>query len=218
MGLESVEELEVALDAMEGIAADGGELDPTNVSREARVRSAYLEWCKEYGKEVDESRFPTFTSNYLAMEQYAKENGKTMQLNMYADCTEEEYFSMTSTSLNGATTAEVEEVVAEDISAADAEAVAKVEEEAAAAELKAKEEAAAKSKAEEEAGKCNYDAVIWGIRDSSGLSHSLFNYLIIKLLQQRQLKRQKQRNRLKLKPQKRQVSVISLSSHLNVRL
>ena len=42
LGLESVEELEVALDSLEGIAEDGGELDPENLSREARVRSAYL--------------------------------------------------------------------------------------------------------------------------------------------------------------------------------
>ncbi len=144
--MESVEELEVALDAMEGIADDGGELDPTNISREARVRSAYLEWCKEYGKEADESRFPTFSSNYLAMEEYAKENGKTMQLNMYADCTEEEYVTLTTESVNGSAAAK--EVAEEEISAVDAEAEAKAKEEA---EAKAKEEAAAKAKAKEEA-------------------------------------------------------------------
>ena len=95
LGLDSVEELEEALDAMDGVAPDGGELD-TSISREARVRSSYMEWCKEYGKETDESRFPTFSSNYLAMESYAKENGKTMQLNKYADCTEEEYIALTT--------------------------------------------------------------------------------------------------------------------------
>jgi len=77
LGLKSVEELEVALDSMEGIAADGGELDPTNVSREARVRAAYLDWCKDYSKDVDEARYPTFQTNYLAMEEYAQQNGKT---------------------------------------------------------------------------------------------------------------------------------------------
>ena len=106
----SVEELEIALDTMEGIAEDGSELDTTNVSREARVREAYLGWCKEYGKETDESRYPTFSSNYLAMEEYAKENGKTMQLNLYADCTEEQYAALTS--VNGGAAA-VEEVVEE---------------------------------------------------------------------------------------------------------
>jgi membrane protein involved in colicin uptake len=137
--LESIEELEVALDAMEGIAEDGGELDPTNVSREARLRAAYMDWCKEYGKESNEARFQTFTSNYLAMEEYAKENGKTMQLNMYADCTEEEYVALTSGAVNG--------LAAEDVSEAelDAEAQAKAEEEA----KKAAEEA--KAKAEKEA-------------------------------------------------------------------
>ena len=46
LGMDSVEELEEALDAMEGIAADGGAIDTSDV-REARVRSAYLDWCKE---------------------------------------------------------------------------------------------------------------------------------------------------------------------------
>ncbi len=152
---------------MDGIAADGGELDPTNVSREARVRSAYLEWCKEYGKETDESRFPTFTSNFLAMEEYAKENGKTMQLNMYADCTEEEYASLVNGSapepeaVNGSADAAPVAVVEEeeDTSEADAKAAeAKAEAEAkaaAAAEAKAKADAetkaAAEAKAKEEA-------------------------------------------------------------------
>ena len=96
LGLESVEELEIALDALEGIAEDGGELeDGGEISREARVRSAYLEWCKDYDKEPDEGRFPQFSSNYLAMETYAKENDKEMTLNKFADCTEEEYIQIT---------------------------------------------------------------------------------------------------------------------------
>ena len=92
--MESIEELEQAIDAMDGIDTDGGEIDTSDV-REARVRSAYLDWCKEYGKTADESRFPTFSSNFLAMEEYAKENGREMVLNKYADCTEEEYRELT---------------------------------------------------------------------------------------------------------------------------
>ncbi len=129
--MQSIEELEVALDAMEGIAEDGGELDPTNVSREARLRVAYMDWCKEYGKESDEVRFQTFTSNYLAMEEYAKENGKAMQLNMYADCTEEEYIALNS----GLNDAAVEVVSEPEV---DTEAQAKAEEEAKKAAEKAK--------------------------------------------------------------------------------
>lgn len=96
LGLESVEELEVALDSIQGIAEDGGELDTTNISREARIRSAYIEWCKKYSKTPDESRFLTFSSNFLVMEEYARENNKEMILNKYADCTEEEYIAITS--------------------------------------------------------------------------------------------------------------------------
>jgi hypothetical protein len=96
LGLESVEELEVALDSIEGIAEDGGELDTTNISREARIRSSYMDWCKKYSKTPDESRFPTFSKNFLAMEEYARENNKEMILNKYADCTEEEYIAITT--------------------------------------------------------------------------------------------------------------------------
>ena len=92
--MESIEELEQAIDAMDGIDTDGGEIDTSDV-REARVRSAYLDWCKEYGKTADESRFPTFSSNFLAMEEYANENGREMVLYKYADCTEEEYRELT---------------------------------------------------------------------------------------------------------------------------
>lgn len=96
LGLKSVEELEVALDSLDGIAPDGGELDSENLAREARIRDAYLKWCKEYGKIPDESRYPTFSNNFLLMEQYAKETNKEMNLNQYADCTKEEYEAMQS--------------------------------------------------------------------------------------------------------------------------
>lgn len=95
LGLNSVEELEDAIDAMEGFDTDGGALDTSDV-REARVRSAYMDWCKSYDKSVDESRFPTFSSNFLAMEEYSRENGREMVLNKYADCTEEEYRELTA--------------------------------------------------------------------------------------------------------------------------
>ena len=155
-----MDELEVALDSMAGVAEDGGELDPTNLSREARIRAAYLDWCKEYGKEPDEERFPTFSSNFLVMESYAQENGKDMQLNKYADCTEEEYIALTT----GAevTVEEVEEpVVAEETEeiveaqveeeVVEEEIMAEVEEEVVeeAVDAKAEEEAAAAAAAAE---------------------------------------------------------------------
>jgi hypothetical protein len=121
--------MEIAMDKMEGIAEDGGELTD-NLAREARVRSAYLDWCKQYGKSPDESRYPTFESNFLAMEEYAKESGKAMNLNKYADCTEEEYAA----------------TMAEKTSKKESEAKKKEE-----AEAKKKEAAAAKAKAQAEA-------------------------------------------------------------------
>jgi hypothetical protein len=93
LGLESIEELEAAVDALEGIDEEGVQ-ETDNLAREARIRSAYLEWCKSNGKEPDESRFPTFSSNFLTMEKFSATSGKEMVLNMYADCTQEEYVAL----------------------------------------------------------------------------------------------------------------------------
>jgi hypothetical protein len=137
-----VEELEAAIDEMEGIAPDGGVIEGDNLAREARVRSAYLEWCKEYGKESDETRFQQFSKNFLDMEEFAKETGKEMSLNEYADCTEKEYAALM----------EGEDAVKEAesaIKAAEGEMIAKAENDAvnAAEEAKKKKMEAMKAKA-----------------------------------------------------------------------
>lgn len=166
LGLESVDELEVALDSLEGIAADGGELEKDNIAREARIRSAYLEWCKENGKEPVESRFETFASNFLAMENYSRESGREMSLNKYADCTEEEYLELTGQKQTEEVKAEeetekvvvaapVQEIAASGLSKADAQALAKAEAKAKAdAEKKARDEELAKKKAAQEGEWC----------------------------------------------------------------
>ena len=56
-----------------------------------RVRAAYSNWCRTFGKEPDEGRFPKFKSNYLIMERMALEQGREVELNEFADCTPEEY-------------------------------------------------------------------------------------------------------------------------------
>lgn len=150
LGLESVEELEAAIDALEGIAPDGGVMEGDPLAREARVRSAYMDWCKEYGKEVDEKRFQQFSSNFLVMEEYAKESGKEMSLNEYADCTEEEYAAI----LSGEEPAKVEvkvEVETEDTTDVEDAAAAAAAKAEADKEAAAKAEAAAAKKAEEDA-------------------------------------------------------------------
>ena len=146
LGYDSVEELEVAMDTMEGIADDGSALTD-GLAREARVRSAYIQWCKENGKEPDEKRFPTFESNYLAMEEYAAEAGKEMSLNQYADLTEEEYLAATSKA-ETAPEAEAPAPAAKVEDKAKAEADAKRKEEA---DRKAKEAAERQQKAAAEA-------------------------------------------------------------------
>ena len=179
LGLDSVEELENAIDALEGIGPDGVENE--NLAREARVRSAYLDWCKEFGKTSDETRFPQFYDNFLEMEDFAKDTGKEMVLNQYADNTEDEYNTM----LNGdgeekeleveekkeeeIIIEEVEEIVeaveaateteeegaaetVEEVAAeTEEEIAAKAEQEATAQAASEKQEAAAKIKADKEA-------------------------------------------------------------------
>jgi hypothetical protein len=139
LGLKSVEELEVALDSLSGIADDGGELEAENLSREARVRSAYLDWCKQYDKQPEEDRFPIFSSNYLAMEDYAKTSGKEVTLNAYADRTEEEYEKLQSR--KGAEGKVSSATVVDEVAAAAAEAAAEAERVKARAEARAKAEA-----------------------------------------------------------------------------
>ncbi len=85
---------------IESRAEDRKESILTTMSKEARIRSAYSEWCKKYNKRPDETRFATFSLNYLFMEDYARENNKEMILNRFADCTEDEYISIMSGSVN----------------------------------------------------------------------------------------------------------------------
>ena len=146
LGLD-VEELEAAIDSMEGIAEDGGAIEGDNLAREARVRSAYMDWCKEYGKDADETRFQQFSKNFLDMEEFAKEAGKEMSLNEYADCTEEEYAIVLEGGELPSAAPVVDEAVAKKAAAEEAAAAKK----AAAAEAAAAKEAAAKKAAEEEA-------------------------------------------------------------------
>jgi hypothetical protein len=122
--LDSIEDLEAAIDALDGIDEEG--LEGPNLAREARVRSVYLEWCKEYGKEPDESRFPTFYNNLLMMESMAEQDGKALTLNKYADCTEDEYLEImvaSGTPTSNAAKSLMETAVSEDI-AGDADILA----------------------------------------------------------------------------------------------
>ena len=91
-----MDEMEAAIDSMQGIADDGAQIESDNIAREARIRSAYIEWCKNFGKESDESRFKVFSENFLTMERFAAESGKEMTLNQFADFTEAEYKAATA--------------------------------------------------------------------------------------------------------------------------
>ncbi len=143
------------MDFLDGIDSEGVAMDDGDIAREARVRAAYMDWCKEFKKESDETRFKQFFTNFLEMEDFSKDTGKEMVLNEFADYTEAEYTAMQ----NGETVTVEEPVVEEPVAeepvvdeaakAAEEAASAKAAEEATAA--KAAEEAAAKAAAEKEA-------------------------------------------------------------------
>jgi hypothetical protein len=48
------------------------------------------------GKEPDEGRFAEFAKNYARIEAWAEETGEEATLNEFADCTEEEYFRLST--------------------------------------------------------------------------------------------------------------------------
>lgn len=149
LGFDNIDEMEQAIDSMQGIGEEGVEIENDDMAREARIRSAYMDWVKEYGKESDEARFKVFYDNFLTMEKFAEESGKEMSLNQYADCTEAEYKAAVEADAKKAEASEKAEAeaakkAAEEKKKADAEKIAKA---------KAAEEAelrAAKAKKEDE--------------------------------------------------------------------
>lgn len=156
LGFKNVDEMEAAIDSMQGIADDGGQIESDNIAREARIRSAYIEWCKSFGKETDESRFKVFSDNFLIMESFAVESGKEMTLNQYADCTEAEYKAATAADAKKemeARKAQEEEAKkeAEGKKIAEQEKIAKAKASEAAAVRAAKEKAAKELEAKREA-------------------------------------------------------------------
>jgi len=56
-----------------------------------RIKAAYRDWCQYYGKEYNENRLATFSSNFLAVERYHRETGVSLILNELADMTSEEF-------------------------------------------------------------------------------------------------------------------------------
>ena len=55
------------------------------------IRSDYNAWLQRYGKTANESRYPTFKTNVLALQENERLTGKILILNEFADNTPEEY-------------------------------------------------------------------------------------------------------------------------------
>jgi hypothetical protein len=76
------------------------------------IRSEYNAWLKRYGKTANESRYPTFKANVLALLEYGRQTGKRFLLNEFAEYSAEEFAQMnaavrTSSSSNGPTSTAV---------------------------------------------------------------------------------------------------------------
>lgn len=147
LGFKTVYEMEAAIDSMQGISEEGVEIESDNIAREARIRSAYMDWCKEYGKDSNEDRFKIFYDNFLTMEKFAQETGREMSLNQYADWTEGEYRAASKAraeeeAISDKAKEEALNKAAEEKNIAEAENVAKANaiEEKAASEKQSKEE------------------------------------------------------------------------------
>lgn len=84
------------------MAVDMSTETDVSIPYDAAARFTYEEWCKQYGKEIEESRYATFKENYEAitvMNVSAKktardtgvDNPSLLALNEFADCTAEDY-------------------------------------------------------------------------------------------------------------------------------
>jgi hypothetical protein len=68
--------------------------DDFSETPEPRIRQAYSEWCRAFGKPYDDLRLSVFRQNFLRMEKYAQQTGEQVRFNEYADLTTEEYRKM----------------------------------------------------------------------------------------------------------------------------
>lgn len=73
------------------IVASRHHMRTSETERMARVQEIYLEWCDVFGKKAEESLFRNFASNFIVMEEKAKETGEALELNQFYDCNEEEF-------------------------------------------------------------------------------------------------------------------------------
>ena len=121
-----------------------------SVPYDAAARLTYEEWCKQYDKEIDESRYPTFKANYeaitvmnVAAKKKARETGDApslLALNEYADYSVEEF----EAEMNKEAPASTGDILGSAVEAAESQMAAS----------SALQEAADALAEEEEVGKC----------------------------------------------------------------
>jgi hypothetical protein len=77
------------------INASRPEMEAMAKGRKEKIRSIYEDWCAIYGKEVEESRFLIFLTNFLMLHSHNMESGEeSIELNEWFDCTEEHYMEL----------------------------------------------------------------------------------------------------------------------------
>ncbi|CAJ1942716.1 unnamed protein product [Cylindrotheca closterium] len=67
-----------------------GEYDALTAESDIDTYKIYEDWCNEFGVKADANRYGIFLANYKSMKSYAKQTGKNLKLNKFADWTKAE--------------------------------------------------------------------------------------------------------------------------------
>ena len=81
LGLKNVEELQSVLDTIDQLSDATDNVEQTLLEKKSNIRTAYIDWCKQFNKKIDETRFITFSDNYDKFEKYFKEKNSPIKLN-----------------------------------------------------------------------------------------------------------------------------------------
>jgi hypothetical protein len=66
------------------------EYDALTIESDVDTYKIYEDWCNEFGVKADANRYGVFLANYKSMKSYAKQTGKSLKLNKFADWTKAE--------------------------------------------------------------------------------------------------------------------------------
>ena len=82
------------------IESSQDEVVKPNVTQWDPVRQVYADWCKQYGKKMDDVKYQTFATNFLAAARRAAETGEELLLDETVDSAEAKQGKIQSYSIN----------------------------------------------------------------------------------------------------------------------